>query len=216
MSGQRYDIVDAVEDACKEVYNFGLFGLKAFYKVTNMEALKTSYDEYALSRFSQTVEIFQHEHENIDWERRKEFYEDLKYNEQNLAYLYSMFEKSRSSTFLIHMKILAKLSSSLIENKTLNYFESSLLANINLLNEDDFIIYKKVIKNYINEQDTITYITEKYEEIISLNKFQNIGILSQDGDLTAMGNNENKYGMIFRLNKYSQEFYDTLVEILGE
>lgn len=214
MSGQIYDIVDAAEDACKEVYNFGLFGLKAFYKVTNMEALKTSYDEYALSRFAQTVEIFQYEHESIDWEIRKEFYEDLKYNEQNLAYLYSMFERSRSSTFLIHMKILAKLSALLIKNKTLNYFESSLLANINLLNEDDFIIYKKVIKNYINEQDTITYITEKYEEIISLNKFQNIGILSQDGNLTAMGNNENKYGMIFRLNKYSQEFYDTLVEIL--
>jgi len=203
MGGQRYDIVDAAEDACKEVYNFGLFGLKAFYKVTNMEALKTSYDEYALSRFAQTVEIFQYEHENIDWERRKVFYEDLKYNEQNLAYLYSMFERSRSSTFLIHMKILAKLSALLIKNKTLNYFESSLLANINLLNEDDFIIYKKVIKNYINEQYTITYITEKYEEIISLNKFQNIGILSQDGNLTAMGNNKNKYGMIFRLNKYS-------------
>lgn len=137
MSGQRYDIIDVAEEMSKGAYNLGYFVLNGFCKVTNLEALKQSYDAYQISRFSQTIEDFQFEHDKLSENEKRDFYKDLKYNEQNLHYLHSLFNKSRESIFLIHMKILSKLSAELIKNKDLNYFQSTLLANINILNEDD-------------------------------------------------------------------------------
>lgn len=215
MSEQRYDIVDAADDICREAYNFALFGLKAFYKVSNLEALKQSFDAYSLSKFSQSVEFFQYEHDKIDDKKRKEFYEDLKYNEQNLAYLYSMFEKARTATFSIHMRILARLSALLIENKRLNYYESSLLSNINTLNEEDFRIFKKVVNENITNDSNIEYDSKIYDEISSLYKFQNIGILSHaKGSIVVFSGD--KWGITFSLNTYSRELHDILVEIFEE
>lgn len=218
MDVQRYDIIDAVEDACKEVYNFGLFGLKAFYRVSNLEALKSSYDEYTLAKFAQTVEVFQYEHEKIDKNRRKEFYEDLKYNEQNFAYLYSMFEKSRTSTFLIHMKILAKLSVSLIENKSLNYYESALLVNISSLNEVDFISLHKALKK--NREISISERCQwgkddgaSLYELIAIKKFINIGIINEDIALYVNNGGEMKL-VNFIKNEYSYEILNILDEIV--
>ena len=225
MSVQRYDIVDAAEDACKEAYNFGLFGLKAFYKVSNIEALKTSYDEYALSRFSQTVEVFQFEHEKIDEEKRKEFYEDLKYNEQNLAYLYSMFEKSRTSTFLIHMKILAKLSVSLIENKSLNYFESNLLSIIDNINEKDiYTMYNNLkLLDLDNLRVRYDFEVKTYDEQFTFNKCLQLGItiiFNKPGKIAEIGtssviiNNNNPLKNIpFKLTPYTKTFIEILKEI---
>jgi len=216
MVAQRYDIVDIATDTCKGIYNFSLFCLKAFYRVSNLEDLKSSYDDYALSRFSQTVEVFQYEHVKIDKNRRKEFYEDLKYNEQNLAYLYSMFEKSRTSTFLIHMKILAKLSGTLIENKSLNYYESALLANISSLNELDFIALQKALEKNREIPITEKCIWRKDDgvslyELIGIKKFINIGIINEDIALYP-----NNGGEMKSVNFIKNEYSDVILNILDE
>ncbi|MFW2609773.1 hypothetical protein [Aliarcobacter butzleri] len=214
MSEQRYDIVDIADDICKETYNFGLFGLKAFYKVSNLEALHQSFNAYDISRFSQTIEVFQYEHEKIDEEKRKEFYQDLKYNEQNLAYLYSMFEKARTSSFLIHSKILAWLSTYLVENKELNYYQAAFLANIDTLNELDFKYFYELLKEQpeikrIFTNDTIT--------VTIINKFLQIGVLSKS-DKTNLGGDgkENKYSVDFQINEFSKELLEVLDLIYGQ
>lgn len=214
MCREKYDIVAAAEIGCKELYNFGLFGLNAFYKVSNLESLKQSFDAYSLSRFSQAIEAFQYEHEKIDREKRKEFYEDLKYNEQNLAYLYSMFEKARTSTFLIHMKILARLSSLLIENKKLNYWQSSLLANINSLTEDDFKYLYNLQKNKI----TSPLYTNDSCQVSAINKFIQSGILSvNESSKTVIGSPDDfNFTINFMLNEFSEELFNLLDLIIDE
>ncbi|MCG3663019.1 hypothetical protein [Aliarcobacter butzleri] len=203
MSEQRYDIVDVADDICKESYNFGLFGLKVFYKVSNLEALHQSFNAYAISRFSQTIEVFQHEHEKIDEEKRKEFYKDLKYNEQNLAYLYSMFEKARTSSFLIHSKILAWLSTYLVENKGLNYYQTALLANIDTLNELDFKYFYELLK----ENNTDNICTENPIKITVIKKFIQIGILSYNESTLIGGNGQTVF---FEKNQFSNELIKLL------
>lgn len=209
MNEQRYDIVDIADEVCKGAYDFAKFGLMAFYKVSNLEALNQSLNAYSISRFSQAIEAFQHEHEKISQEKRKEFYEDLKYNDQNLAYLYSMFEKARTSSFLIHSKILAWLSIYLIENKELNYYQASLLANIDSLNELDFKYFYELLKenntDNISEKDPI--------KITVIKKFIQIGILSFNDSIYVGGNGQTVH---FEKNEFSKKLLEILDLIFGQ
>lgn len=203
MNEQKYDIVDIADDVCKGAYDFAKFGLKAFYKVSNLEVLNQSFNAYSISRFSQTIEAFQHEHEKISQEKRKEFFQDLKCNEQNLAYLYSMFEKARTSSFLIHSKILAWLSVYLISNKELDYYQSSLLANIDSLNELDFKYFHELLKE--NLTDNIS--TDNPIKITVIKKFIQIGILSFNDSIYIGGNVKTVH---FERNEFSKELLEIL------
>ncbi len=139
MSEQRYNIVDAAEDASKVGYSVGVFAAKAFYQVSGIKTLRNSMDAYMLSRFSQRLEYFVHEHENLTYNEKKEFYDDLKNNKQNVNYLYEFVEKARTTTFDIHARIYAVISAKLIRNKTLSYFENNLLSNLHSFNIEDLM-----------------------------------------------------------------------------
>lgn len=152
MSEQKYGIVEAVEDAAKVGYSVGVFASKFFYQVSNIEALKNAMDSYIVSRFSQRLEYFTHEHDRLSEEEKIEFYEDIKTNHQNMNYLYEFVEKARTTTFDMHARIYAVMSARLVKNKTLTYFENDLLSNLHLLNEED-IVHLAFILRIIDESD---------------------------------------------------------------
>lgn len=215
---KRYDIVDAAEDAAKVGYSVGVFSCKFFYQVSGIEALKNSMDTYIVSRFSQRLEYFRHEHDSITEDEKREFYEDLKNNKQNLNYLYEVIEKARTATHELHAKILAVLSRELIRNKEFNFYESSLVANIHTLTYDDLITYKQVLrethaesldKNNEIHGSLLTHTTFDYRSYISIQKFLNIGMLSypQEKAITPILNlektNSFRKSMDFVANDYS-------------
>ncbi len=230
MSEQRFDIVDAAEDAAKVGYSFGVFAFKAFYRVSGIEALIQSYNDYEISKLSQTIENFQYEQDKLNVNQRKEFYEDLKYNEQNLAYLHSLFNKSREATFLVHMKILSKLSSSLVENKTLNYHESTLLSNIDILNEDDFIKFHCVLKAFFDKEgediDTtimkehkITYVVSSYTDQFIFDKLIRVGLILDSSDIDGGLFPEDISHLqdhTFYIHEFTREIYKFMNEIIKE
>ena len=69
-----------------------------------------------------------------------------------MDYLYEFFEKTRTTTYDIHAKLLAKLSVNLIQNNGLNYFESNLLANIDSFNDVDIKRIYEFLKVHENEK----------------------------------------------------------------
>lgn len=159
MSEQRYDIIDAAEDAAKVGYAVGTFVSRAFYQISNIEALKNGYDAYNIERFAQRLEMFNQEHEKLTIEEKKEFYDELKFNKQNQNYLYDFVEKARTTTYEIHSQIYAVLSKRLVKNKGLNYYEDLILSNLYLLNEEDlrylgFILYVKDKHSYYTDNFT--------------------------------------------------------------
>lgn len=204
MNKNKYDIIEVAEDLAKTGYSIGSFACKYFYKVSSLEVLNDSMDAYKLSRFKQRLEYFTHEHENISNKEKEDFYSDLKNNTQNLDYLYEFIEKTRTSTYDIHAKILSKLSVSLIKRKGLNYYESSLVSNLSTLNEDDFLIFYFAVLN----NKTLTFELQDNKtntDIIAMTKFANIGFLNKKEDT--------KY-IKFIPTHYVEVFHNILEEIL--
>lgn len=186
MSKQRYDIIDAVEDAAKVSYSVGAFAAKFFYQASNLSALKNGMDSYIHERFIQRLEYFTFEHDKLSDYEKKIFYEDLISNKQNMNYLYEFVEKARTSSYDIHAKILARLSVELIKNGELNYHESNLLANISLFNNDDFKTYYEVVKNHINVKEYKEFGWDTRDDkssyqVHSLRKFISLGFFDPDG-----------------------------------
>jgi len=217
MSVQRYDIVDVAEDVSKVGYSIGVFVANAFYQVSGIEDLKNSMDAYMVSRFSQRLEYFTHEHDKLSVDEKKAFYNDLKNNKQNVNYLYEFVEKARTTTFELHARIYAILSARIVKNGELNYYESALLANISSLNEVDFISLQKAL-----EKNSVIPISERciwgkddgasLYELIGIKKFINIGIINEDIALLPNGGGEIK-SVNFIKNEYSDEILNILNEI---
>ncbi len=188
MSGQRYDIVDFATDASKVGYSIVVFIAKAFYQVSGIEDVKNSWDAYMVSRFSQRLEYFTHEHDKLSDDEKKAFYDDLQNNKQNVNYLYEFVEKARTTTFELHARIYAILSARLVKNKNLTYFENNLLANMHTLNFED-IRFIAINFNLIPINDLINI-----EEIDLMSK-----ILSKDKKIE-------RSKRIFYIFKYSHYF----------
>lgn len=176
MSEQKYDIVSAADDAAKVGYSVGVFATKFFYQVSGIEGLKNSMDSYMISRFSQRLEYFIHEHEKLTDKEKFFFYDELSSNKQNVNYLYEFIEKARTTTHDIHAKLLDRLSVELIKNRGLNYYESNLLSNINQLNDIDLIKFYNELKgkDLISSKINIFNI-DNYQDYCIFNKFVQLG-----------------------------------------
>jgi len=198
--------IELGEDIGREIYCFSKCILVFFYKTTGLENIKKSYDAYSQRKIEITIEDINYEHKKLSKETLKDFYQNL--DEQKLEYLYTIYEKSRTSTYRLTMKILARLSLNLIQNKTLNYYESSLLASIHLLTDEDFILLYEELEKNIGSNDNIRFEASKIYQLTIINKFLNIGILSQP-DVMFVSQND----VAYRLNNYSKEFYEMLKEI---
>ena len=143
-------VVDVAEDASSFAYAMGVAGARLFYQVSQVDALKNSMDVHTVERFAQRLEYFTHEHENISSEVKQDFYDDLKTNKLNMDYLHLFFEKTRTSIYEFKSIILAKISVNLIKNKELTYFESNLVVNIDILNDEDIKVFYRFMESIIN------------------------------------------------------------------
>jgi hypothetical protein len=229
MSAQRYDVVDASEDACKEAYSVGVFAFKLFYQVSTLEALKNSMDAYMLSSFSQRLEYFTYEHNKLSNNEKKAFYDDLKSNKQNVNYLYTVVESARTTTHEIHAQLLARLSVELIKNKEFNFYENALIANLHTLTNDDLLIYKNVMNGFLEDKimnigSSLIFETIEHRSFISIQKFLNIGIISIPHSAPqkpiyddAPNENHNfRRRMFFVVGEYSINLLNMLNELADE
>jgi len=203
--------IDIGTEIGKKLYCSKSFILEVFYGVSNLDSLKKGFDKYEFSKFLIAIEDFQEIEERKNKEAMKAFYADLPYNKQNLSYLYTLFDTSRKSTFRLHMKVLAFLSGRLKEKGTLTFYESRLLSNISTLNENDFLTFYKVVKNRDQERfkdGTYMYRTNELNEILSLQKLSDIGMIYQKhSDFLA---NEKQKRFQFLLTDYTLELYNML------
>ncbi|RBQ28423.1 hypothetical protein [Aliarcobacter vitoriensis] len=221
-------VIDAAEDVCKGAYNFSKFALNVFYRASNLKALKESFDAYQIEKLSQVIEDFQYEHSKIDDDKKREFYEDLKYNKQNLEFLYSLFEKSRKSTYRIHMQLLTYLSSSLVNKKELNYHEKTLLSNINILNDEDLIYFHKILKESVSDineakikEIKISFPIKTYTEHYIFEKLERVGfIVKYVSDAGIMADIEYEpyvyKDQFFYIHDFTVEIYNFLDLIFGD
>lgn len=203
-------IVDFAEELSKEGYSIVKAGVNTFFK-SKGELVSYGIDTYMRIRFEIRLRDFTYEQEKLTKEERESFYKSI--DNKKLNYLFELLNKTRISAFDLHAKILSKLYANLVKNQGLKYFEKVLLSNIESFTDEDFMIYKKVIKLFIEDEEKEYYTSENYEEIASLYKFQNLGIIGLDGNLHAFGNND-KYSITLKLNDYSKEFYTILEKVI--
>ena len=203
----------AIEEASKFTYSIGKFALTYFYHSSDISNLKKGFDVFLSERFEQRLEEFSIAQKKLSNEQKKEFYNDLKYNKQNINFLFDFVEKSRTTSFEIHVKILAMLSVNFIINKNLNYHEICLISNINSFNEIDFkVLYELFKKNPLPEKaflDGVFY-TNDMKELIAIKKFLNAGILSES-KITNLGHVKDKgLPVNFTTNEFSRDLYKIL------
>lgn len=209
-------IEDAIEEAAKVGYAIGKFAATYFWHSSNLANLKKGFDVFITERLEQRLEEFAFAQKDVTKEQKKEFYEDLKYNQQNLNFLCEFVEKTRVTSFKLHVKILAALSVDFIINKRLDYYQVCLLTNINTFNEIDFKkLYEVVNDRYQSkdyEEDICIY-TKDPQKAIALNEFINAGVVSES-KMTNLGSLEDKGAPIdFSTNEFSKNLYEILDDI---
>lgn len=225
MNKQKYDIVDIAEDISKEGYSIGVFASKAFYHVSGINALSEAMTAYSAERFKQRLEDFAFEHNKLSENEKKEFYNNLKSNKQNLNLLYEFVEKARTSTYDLHAKILAKLSANLVKNGDLNYHEKTLLSNIDILNDEDFIKFYEVLKNSnieinVVEKEKIQFPITTYMEYYIFENLEKAGLIvrySRSGGMNfAPPDEEVLKDKYFYIHNFTKEIFLFLKSIFEE
>lgn len=221
---KKYDILEATEDAAKFGYSLGVFPSRFFYQLSGINALKSSMDYYMASRFEQRLEYFTYEHDKLSTEQKQTFYKSLEENHLNINYLYTFIEKTRISTYDIHAKILAYISASLIKNNSLNYYESTLIANLDTLTEYDILEAYKILSQYEFHESSLfnnyeyAFINEEPEHHYVYNKLMQIGIIL-DGtkmqDAIVLRDSINSTGSDFFVGEFTRYFIKIIKEILN-
>lgn len=220
--GNQYDIVEVVEDIAKLGYSVSVFGAKLFYGVSNLENLKKAMNVFVAERFSQRLEYFVYEHDNLVKRVKEDFYNDLKNNSQNLNYLYEFIEKTRTTAYDIHAKLLARLSVNLIQNGKLNYLEESLLLNLNILTNDDILKIHRELKScdIIKKRYKFQILTHK--DYYLYQKCQQLGIFTHyTKPAISVANGNQSVALAeqvikdkeFLINEYTNDFFQVLDEI---
>lgn len=216
------------EELGKEGYSIVKAGVNTFYKAKGEMAAYTI-DNYMNTRFEIRLEDFAYEQERLSKEQRKKFYENI--NVRQLNFLFELLEKARTSTYDLHAKILARLYSNLILNGNLNYHESTFLANINILNDEDLIKFYEVLNTFFNKKsididialmkkERLVFETNTYTDlyiydklirtglIIDRNVREGINFFEPSGEIDDIFKNKNYY-----IHKFSKEMYLLMKEI---
>ena len=140
----------------------------------------------------------------IKEEELNKFIENLHGLEKDL--LYVVIKKSLDSKDKIVIFILANVLAKKIKNKELNYYEESLVSNIDTLTEFDFKNYINIIDNLTQEDEGFNLKSKTDEDEISMLKFINIGIIKEDRENLIVANRD----INILKTSYSDEFYDIL------
>ena len=134
-------LIDIFEDVTKEGLS-GVFGLTHIAKkYTGVSLVLEGLEKRKFKRFEYRVKDFIFAEEKLTEEERKAFFDDI--TDEQFNYFMQLFEIAYDSMYDIHAKILAKLYENLLINKELTYFEESLLANMKIFNQTDFLVFYK-------------------------------------------------------------------------
>lgn len=215
-------LTDFVNELGKEGYSIVKAGVNTFYKA-NAELAEYTINNYMNTRFELRLEDFAFEQDNLTREQKEYFYKNI--NAKQLNFLFELLEKARTSTYDLHAKILAKLYGNLLYRGDLNYHEKTLLSNIDILNDDDFIKFYTVLKNIdINEAQIkkikFHYPINSYTDHYIFQNLIRVGLIIDSEDIdggTISGNNEfqlvDKY---FYIHDFTKELFLCLKDILGD
>lgn len=198
-----------INELSKEGYSIVKTGVKTFYKVSTEVATDVIKD-YMNTRFEIRLEDFAYEQEQLTKEQKEIFYKNI--DEKQLNFLFELLENTRISTYDMHAKILAKLYVKLIINGGFNYYESSLLANIKALTDQDFIYLYELLKD---KSESPLYTNDSCE-VSAINKFIQAGILSVNSHQVIGATEDYDYSVNFMLNDFSKELLEILKLIINE
>jgi hypothetical protein len=162
-----------VEEASKEGHSIVKAGVDILFKA-NGELAALTVDNYKNNRFNIRLEDFAYEQEQLSDEVKENFYKNI--TSEQLNYLFELLDKARTSTYDLHAKILAKLYANLLLNGNLNYYESSLLANINFLNDKDLIkVHSELNGKDLDENTDNKFKVDNYQDYLVFNKSVQLG-----------------------------------------
>lgn len=168
-------ILEEIED---ESLSFVNAAAKTFYKAKG-ELVAFSIGNYMDSRFTKRIERFAKEENLLSPHQIKEFYESI--DETNLDLLFELLDKTRTTTYDLHAKILSKIYRNFLSNKKLTYFETTLLSYINMLNEQDVSIFYVFINSirHMDKEERIPFKIANYEEMNTFQKCIQLGVVKQ-------------------------------------
>lgn len=213
------------EELGKEGYSIVKASVNTFYKAKGELAVLTI-NNYINTRFEIRLEDFAYEQEKLTKEQKEKFYQDIDYKQLN--FLFELFDKARTSTYDLHAKILAKLYGNLILNGKLNYHESTFLANINIMNDEDLIKFYELLNEFfihkgididiaIMKQEILKFETKTYMDINIFDKLLRTGLivdtnLGKGADLALYSGSSKD----FYIYSFTKDMYLILSEILGD
>jgi hypothetical protein len=214
-------LLDFTNELGKEGYSIIKAGVKTLYKVKGELAAYTI-DNYMNTRFEIRLEDFAFEQDKLSKEAKENFYKNI--NAKQLNFLFELLERARTSTYDLHAKILSRLYANLILNGNLNYHESTLLSNINIMNDEDFFKFTNLLdsflkRNSINldtmimKQECLNFKIESYTDLYIYDKLLRVGLIAETniidaGNLTASGDVK-----LFYIHSFSKEMYLLMKEI---
>lgn len=208
----------------KEGYSIIKAGVKTFYK-SKGELASYTIDNYMNTRFEIRLEDFAYEQEKLSKGAKENFYKNI--NAKQLNFLFELFERARISTYDLHAKILARLYGNLIFNGNLDYHESTFLANINILNDEDLSKFHSLLNGFfkkegidltsvVMKQEKLIFETKTYTDLYIYDKLSRVGLISSSkiGELAdlAMYHQGQKE---FYIHNFSKDIYLILNEIIG-
>lgn len=218
-------LTDFVNELSKEGYSIVKAGVNTFYKA-NAELAEYTINNYMNTRFEIRLEDFAFEQDKLSKEAKENFYKNI--DAKQLNFLFELLERARTSTYDLHAKILARLYGNLIFNGNLDYHESTFLANINILNDEDLSKFHSLLNGFfkkegidltsvVMKQEKLIFETKTYTDLYIYDKLLRVGLISSSkigklADLAMYRQDEKE----FYIHDFSKKIYLILNEIIGE
>ena len=177
---KNYTMEDMAEEGCQTTAEVSYLGYKFMYNALGFRDLSDAYKDFTLFRLDNRIRKYLDRYDDLTKEQRNIFYKSLKSDPQNRNYFYEFFEKERSTMYDMHSALLFRILVDFAKSRELTYFESNLLANINLLNDEDIRrIYYFLSKNRAisSLDESVRFDIESYEDIQTFNKCLQLGIV---------------------------------------
>lgn len=211
------DVIPLTEDLIEQIYVTGKIVLKSATNALTWNGLSGGIDAIEALRLKRHEQNIRKLLANIgNTEEIKDFIKNA--NEKQKEFMTQVLIKTANLENDIQIFIMARLVQNMTKNSSLNYYESSLFANISSLTFDDFkILYDEYanLKTNGNQNNSFCLKTSEknthYTTLIS--KYESIGIFSLSGAVWDQFSIENgNLSIYIQKNDYSEIFFNYLKE----
>ncbi len=220
MNNMENYLITFGETIGKEIHSIVEASVKTFFK-SKGELATFTINNYMNARFDKRLEDFSYEEEQISDQDKKNFYENINY--EKLNYLFELLNKTRTSTFDLHAKILAKIYSDFLRENFLFYYDKILLSNINNLTDQDFEIFYRIISSRTGigihkKYEIENNITTSLVEVSVIEKFIYLGYFLRNKSGNRLGQNieMSSNEITFILTDAAQRLYNRLDDIFSD